>query len=148
MLTQISTYLQTGHRQEPLSQFIWRYDSRSKHCICLQSWPLAGNVIFLKVMGHFKDILMAVCSTPSPSELFREPFEAATELKFLLILVTQCSAGNILFRNKPWSTDLTLGLCTNCRTKRWDWKIVTNISRGNHIKTYRERLRILWYGEC
>lgn len=84
---------------------------------------------------------MAVCSTPSPSELFREPFEAATELKFLLILVTQCSAGNIRFRSKPWRTDLTLGLCTNCRTKRWDWKEVTkNISNRKHAKHMQQIL--------
>lgn len=30
-----------------------------------QSWPRAGSWILRKVMGHFRDTLMAVCSTPS-----------------------------------------------------------------------------------
>lgn len=84
------TYLQTGHFQEHLSQFICRYDSKSKHWMCLHSWPLAGRAILLKVIGHFREIcgrkhirwlylwcwwclyrivtLIAVCSTPSTSE--------------------------------------------------------------------------------
>lgn len=33
--------------------------------MCLQSWPLAGSWIRLNVIGHFRDTLMAVCSTPS-----------------------------------------------------------------------------------
>lgn len=43
-----------------------RSDVRKYHTwICLQSWPLAGRVILLNVMGHFSDTLMAVCSTLS-----------------------------------------------------------------------------------
>lgn len=34
-------------------------------CMCLQSWPRAGSWILRKVMGHLRDTLMAVCSTPS-----------------------------------------------------------------------------------
>lgn len=60
-----NTYLQTGHRQEPRSVFSCKYDSRSKHCMCLHSWPRAGNIIRRNVIGHLSDTLMAVCSTPS-----------------------------------------------------------------------------------
>lgn len=49
------TYLHTGQRQDPRSQLSCRYDSRSKHWMCLQSWPLAGSTIFLKVIGHLSD---------------------------------------------------------------------------------------------
>lgn len=34
-------------------------------CMCLQSCPLAGNVILRQVMGHFNGTFIAVCSTPS-----------------------------------------------------------------------------------
>lgn len=37
-----------------------------------------------KVMGHFNDTLMAVCSTPSSPLRVVLPAEAATLLKFLL----------------------------------------------------------------
>lgn len=37
-----------------------------------------------KVMGHFSDTLMAVCSTPSSPLRVVLPAEAATLLKFLL----------------------------------------------------------------
>lgn len=49
-------------------------------CMCLHSWPLAGSVIRLKVIGHFNETLIAVCSTPSSplNEL------DGTLLKFLL----------------------------------------------------------------
>ena len=49
-------------------------------CMCLHSWPLAGSVIRLKVIGHFNETLIAVCSTPS------SPFNefGAALLKFLL----------------------------------------------------------------
>lgn len=60
-----NTYLQTGHRHEPRSVFSCRYDSRSKHCMCLHSWPRAGSIIRRNVIGHLSDTLMAVCSTPS-----------------------------------------------------------------------------------
>lgn len=129
--------------------------------MCLQSDPLAGNWIGLKVIGHFKDTFMAVCSTPSSP--FNAPLDAATLAKFLLtvrkrrwwwwiynmpirsvmttlaiilkskiclekttecnlLLVMQCSAGNNLFRSRPYKTDFRVGLCTNCNTKRWDCK--------------------------
>ena len=39
--------------------------TRSHTWICLQSWPLAGRVILLNVIGHFRDTLIAVCSTLS-----------------------------------------------------------------------------------
>lgn len=115
----LSTYLQTGHLHEPLSQFSWRYDSRSKHWMCLHSCPLAGSVILLKVIGHFRETLRAVCSTASLSLSFRLGPEVL--LKFLLILATQCSAANSRFLSRPWSTDRTLGLCTSCNTNRCDW---------------------------
>lgn len=99
--------LHTGQRQEPRSQFNCRYASKSKHCMCLQSWPRAGNVIRLNVMGHFNETLMAVCSTPSSP--FMPLFGVPAFVKFLLILVMQCSAGNNRFRNNPWRTDRTLG---------------------------------------
>jgi len=38
----------------------------------------------LKVMGHFSDTLMAVCSTPSSPFRVVLPADAATLLKFLL----------------------------------------------------------------
>lgn len=33
--------------------------------MCLQSCPLAGSWIRLNVIGHLRDTLIAVCSTPS-----------------------------------------------------------------------------------
>lgn len=40
---------------------IWRAPT----CMCLQSCPLAGSWIRLNVIGHLRDTLIAVCSTPS-----------------------------------------------------------------------------------
>ena len=77
------TYLHTGHRQLPRSQFNCRYDSRSKHWMCLQSCPLAGSPIRRKVMGHLSDTLIAVCSTPSSPLLFMGLL-LVTPVKFLL----------------------------------------------------------------
>lgn len=51
---------------------------------CLQSWPRAGSWIRRNVMGHFRDTLMAVCSTPSSPLRVVLPDEAATLLKFRL----------------------------------------------------------------
>lgn len=51
---------------------------------CLQSCPRAGSWMRRKVMGHFRDTLMAVCSTPSSPFSVVLPAEAATLLKFLL----------------------------------------------------------------
>lgn len=51
---------------------------------CLQSWPRAGSWMRRNVMGHFRDTLMAVCSTPSSPLRVVLPDEAATLLKFLL----------------------------------------------------------------
>lgn len=42
--------------------------------------------------------------------------------KDYLLLAIQCSAGSSRLRNKPWSTDFTLGRWTSCRTNKWDWK--------------------------
>ena len=46
--------------------------------MCLQSWPLAGRVILLKVIGHFRETLIAVCSTLSsvtpPADEHNEKF--------------------------------------------------------------------------
>lgn len=53
---------------------------------CLQSWPLAGSCIRRKVIGHFRETLMAVCSTPSSPLSVALPDDAATLLKFLLTL--------------------------------------------------------------
>lgn len=109
--------MQTGHRHDPLSQFNCKYDSKSKHCMCLHSCPLAGNVILLNVIGHFNETFKAVCSTASLSLSFKFGPELVL-LKFRFILDMQCSAANNLFLSKPCSTDLTLGLCTNCKTNR------------------------------
>lgn len=51
---------------------------------CLQSWPRAGSWMRRNVMGHFRDTLMAVCSTPSSPLRVVLPDEAATLLKFRL----------------------------------------------------------------
>lgn len=56
-------------------------------CTCLQSWPLAGSWILRNVIGHFRDTLMAVCSTPSSPLRVALPEEAATLLKFLLTVL-------------------------------------------------------------
>lgn len=158
------TYLHTGHRHVPRSQFSCRYDSRSKHwgvkkkknikekksnkmqvkqkcaCnssltnnrlksekrkiekkkikktqthtfnreekatvnegrikrhkitwMCRQSWPLAGSWIRRKVIGHFRDTLIAVCSTPS-SPLGPGVPGMLPLLKFLLT-----EEGNLIF---------------------------------------------------
>lgn len=53
-------------------------------CTCLQSCPLAGSWIRRNVIGHFRDTLMAVCSTPSSPFSVAFPEDAATLLKFLL----------------------------------------------------------------
>lgn len=60
--------------------------SQSPHpltCMCLQSWPRAGSWMRRKVIGHLRETLMAVCSTPS------SPFSPGVPgmvplLKFLL----------------------------------------------------------------
>lgn len=57
--------LHTGHFHRPRSTFSFRYDSKSKQWICLQSCPRAGRAILLNVIGHFNETLIAVCSTPS-----------------------------------------------------------------------------------
>lgn len=116
----ISAYLHTGHLHDPLSQLSCRYDSKSKHCMCLHSCPLAGSVILLKVIGHLSKTLSAVCSTASLSLSTMLGPEPDVLLKFLLILAMQCSAVSSRFRSRPCNTDLTLGLCTNCSTNRWD----------------------------
>lgn len=54
---------------------------------CLQSWPLAGSCIRRKVIGHLRDTLMAVCSTPSSPLSVALPDDAATLLKFLLTVM-------------------------------------------------------------
>lgn len=54
---------------------------------CLQSWPLAGSCIRRKVIGHLRETLMAVCSTPSSPLSVALPDDAATLLKFLLTLM-------------------------------------------------------------
>ena len=54
---------------------------------CLQSWPLAGSCIRRKVIGHLRETLMAVCSTPSSPLSVAFPDDAATLLKFLLTLM-------------------------------------------------------------
>lgn len=112
------THLHTGHRQEPLSQLSCKYDSRSKHWMCLHSWPRAGNVIRLNVIGHFRETFKAVCSTASRSLSKFE--DAPVLLKFRLIFATQWSAVRRRFRKRPCNTDRTLGLCTSCRTNRCD----------------------------
>ena len=52
--------------------------------MCLQSWPLAGRVILLKVIGHFKETLIAVCSTLSsvapPADEHNEKFLFTVDL--------------------------------------------------------------------
>lgn len=48
----------------------------------------------LNVMGHFKDTLMAVCSTPSSPLRVVLPAEAATLLKFLLTENIKCHRGS------------------------------------------------------
>lgn len=123
MKSQVSgnTYVQTGHRQLPRSQLSWRYDSRSKHCVCLQSWPLAGNVMRLYVIGHFRGTFIDVCSmtslSPESPPLLLRPL-----LKCRFILFTLCSVDSNRLRNRPWSTLCTLGLWTSCRTNKWDCK--------------------------
>lgn len=49
-----------------------------------------------KVMGHFSDTLMAVCSTPSSPLRVVLPAEAATLLKFLLTEKTNRFRGKVL----------------------------------------------------
>lgn len=91
--------------------------------MCLHSLPRAGRVILLKVIGHFKETLTAVCSTPSSLDPFRELFiPPVTLLKFNFILLMQCSAGSKRFRRRPCRTERTLGRCTNCNTNKCDWK--------------------------
>lgn len=119
-----NTHLQTGHRHDPLSQFSCKYDSKSKHCMCLHSCPRAGNVIFLKVMGHFNETFNAVCSTLSLSLVLFEPLLlfAGDWLKFILILAMQWSAVNRRFFSSPWRTLRTLGRWTSWSTNKCDYK--------------------------
>jgi len=63
---------------------------------CLQSCPRAGSWMRRKVMGHFSDTLMAVCSTPSSPFRGVLPAEAATLLKFRLTEERKCFRGKEL----------------------------------------------------
>lgn len=60
---------------------------------CLQSWPRAGSWMRRNVMGHFRDTLMAVCSTPSSPLRVVLPDEAATLLKFRLTAGQEAQVG-------------------------------------------------------
>jgi hypothetical protein len=62
---------------------------------CLQSCPRAGSWMRRNVMGHFRDTLMAVCSTPSSPLRVVLPEEAATLLKFLLTVGWEAQAGKV-----------------------------------------------------
>lgn len=61
-------------------------------CTCLQSCPRAGSWIRRNVIGHLRDTLMAVCSTPSSPFSVAFPEDAATLLKFLF--TAQTGRGN------------------------------------------------------
>lgn len=67
---------------------------------CLQSWPLAGSCIRRKVIGHLRETLMAVCSTPSSPLSVALPDDAATLLKFLLTLMQK--ERNIVRKQGLW----------------------------------------------
>lgn len=60
---------------------------------CLQSCPRAGSWMRRNVMGHFRDTLMAVCSTPSSPLRVVLPEEAATLLKFRLTVGQEAQTG-------------------------------------------------------
>ncbi len=71
---------------------------------CLQSCPRAGSWMRRKVMGHFSDTLMAVCSTPSSPFRVVLPAEAATLLKFLLTKMRKhfrTVTGKDIFQSEP-----------------------------------------------
>lgn len=68
----------------PLVTLLTLYSLGLLTCTCLQSWPRAGSCMRRNVMGHFRDTLMAVCSTPSSPLRVVLPEEAATLLKFRL----------------------------------------------------------------
>lgn len=123
----LTTYLHTGHLHDPRSQYICKYDSRSKHCTCLHSCPRAGSVILLNVMGHLSETLRDVCSTASLS--LSAKLDVGL-LKFFLILATHNSGPSSRFFRRPWRTDRTLGLCTNCSTKRWLCKYGNKLTIG------------------
>lgn len=65
------TYVHTGHLQLPRSLFSCKYDSKSKHCMCLQSLPLAGSVIRLNVIGHFNGTCNIIASQFSEGNSLR-----------------------------------------------------------------------------
>ena len=153
----IITHWQTGHFQVPLSPFSLKYDSKSKHCKCLHSWPRAGTSIRFVLIGHLKDILTAeegsdgldpelgaLGVVPVAPISVGEPLASGSdvvlglvstgltlevkELKFFFTLATQLSMGSNLFFNRPWITDFTVGLWTSCKMNKWDWKIRDNYS--------------------
>lgn len=66
-------------------------------CTCLQSWPRAGSCMRRNVMGHFRDTLMAVCSTPSSPLRVVLPEEAATLLKFRLTVEEEAQGEGWVF---------------------------------------------------
>ena len=73
--------------------------------MCLQSWPRAGSIIRLKVMGHLRDTLIAVCSTESSPDICALLLAATLEK---LRLTEREKIISILISKEKKSIDLSL----------------------------------------
>jgi len=54
-----------------------------------------------------------------------------------ILLAIQCSAGRRRLRSRPWSTDLTLGRCTSCRTNKWDYSTQNTVQHHNTLNSHQ-----------
>ena len=110
-------------------------------CTCLQSAPRAGKWIFLKVMGHLREIFTPVCWMLSSLLLWNHLLTAGEKQVHVRcnkpwkehkktreggreslnsLLAIQCSAGSNLFLSNPWRTEPTDGRWTSCSTNMCD----------------------------
>ena len=73
--------------------------------MCLQSWPLAGRVILLKVIGHLSDTLIAVCSTmssaPPEDDEHREKFLLTADQSNGQLQNVNLSSGGAVDKRSP-----------------------------------------------
>lgn len=113
--------------------------------MCLQSWPRAGSVMRLNVMGQINETCLTLpekwkkirindCDANGKRALNLQTLSDAwsvvgslfslvsvwLELKFRLILATHVSTDTKLRRNRPCSACRIVGRWTSCNTNKWD----------------------------
>ena len=86
--------------------------------MCLHSAPLAGNLIFLNVTGHFSDTLTPVCWIPS-SELLKNHFltvkrieQKEYEMEHRLQVISDSQPCHVCAMQMPQT--LSIPACINC----------------------------------